>query len=247
MSDRNDIIAKVNALLKKAESTEFPKERDAFMDGAFVLMAKYQIDHALLVASRNDAGDVEQIIEKAIPVSSGPYVNPLRILASGIAKACGVKYLQDSGSIYLIGYESDVETTEFIWTSVQNQMLNEIKDVKPGEDDVQWKNGRRTKVSTVTYRRNFCSGYVRSVVWRFTEMMKETTDEAVATSQDPGSTALVLVDRKKAVDNDVKRRYPKTGKARRSRYGYAGSDAGSSAGNRANLGRGLSGQRALHG
>jgi hypothetical protein len=45
------ILARVRALLAKAESTNYPAEAETFTAGAHALMARHSIDHALLAAA----------------------------------------------------------------------------------------------------------------------------------------------------------------------------------------------------
>lgn len=225
-------LEKIRALLDKAESTasEFPAEAEALTAKAIELMERYAIDEAMIADAR-PAQDRGEIIERLILVGSGPYVNARVMLASLIAEAHSVTPLTSTSyrgkMLHLNGYETDVELTEMLYTSLLVQASRalaspEVKRTKPGH------------VHGTAFGRSFLMAFAETIGARLREAHRTIGSENTSGR----SVALVLVDRRNAVAEDVLRRYGKLRVAKQITAGssYEGLLAGVQAGKSADIG-----------
>jgi hypothetical protein len=81
--DDNKYLERVRGLLAKAESTEFPEEADSLTEKAMALMAKYQLDIALLGDLKVTPDDVNSRTIRA----EAPYAKEKYLLLNAIAGA----------------------------------------------------------------------------------------------------------------------------------------------------------------
>lgn len=117
------MIAKIKALLDKAESTGFEKEADAFIAKAQELMMKYAIDDAMVRASGKKSKD--EIVTRSVEVRRRFRGTQGQFL-SGLARLfkCRV-YFSDYGEArlpyYIVGYEGDAIFVEILFESIRAQ------------------------------------------------------------------------------------------------------------------------------
>lgn len=232
-SDNATKLFKIRALLDKAESTaaEFPDEAEALTAKAIEMMERYRIDEAM-VADAAPIQDRGKIIERTISVGSGPYVNARIDLAENIARNHSVVLLQSTGYqgkvIYLNGYETDVDITEMLYTSLLVQATRLMSSP-------QTKETKPYHVHGTAFNRSFLIGFAT----RIGERLKEASSAAEGTTaSSERSVALVLVDRRNDVENFVFSRYGKLRSARGSsaRASWSGIMAGNTAANSADIG-----------
>jgi hypothetical protein len=62
----NPMLARIQAVLNKAEGTDNPQEREAYLEKAEQLMQKYSVDAAMLAEAKRIAGVVRETPEKVI-------------------------------------------------------------------------------------------------------------------------------------------------------------------------------------
>ena len=110
MVSRDSLIAKVSALLAKADSTEHEPEREAFLAKAQALITRHQIEEAELRV--NPAS----VVERSIVIEGwGNATRGVVYLYSGIAELnrCSVGHRTGRGTarIVLFGTETDAELT----------------------------------------------------------------------------------------------------------------------------------------
>ena len=241
MEKRDRILAKVRELLAKAESTEFSDEAETYTAKAQELIAAHAIDLALLEAKEGGG----QIVTRLIDVPK-PYPKEKYILLSGIARANNARailgmerdvfmQLVDDRSFFdhdgeiatLVGYESDLEVIELLFTSLLVQAVNEMLAHGPqitpcGEN--------RTR----SFRRSFLNQFGRTVAAR----LAEVSDRAKAhVSEQHGESLLpVLASREDEVAAELDARFPDTSPLRTSVSNWSGVVAGDEAGNRADIG-----------
>lgn len=226
-------LEKIRALLDKAESTAnlFPAEAEALTNKAIELMERYRIDEAMIADSKPPQ-DRGKIIEKRILAGAGPYVNARVRLATLIGEAHSVRTLMNTEYrgrvLYLIGYETDVELTEMLYTSLLVQATSalnspDVKASKPGY------------VHGTAFGRSFLIAFADVIGNRLREATRTAAEAQAGTGR---SVALVLADRTTDVDDDVLRRYGKLRVARPMTAGssFEGTLAGVRAGNDADLG-----------
>lgn len=241
MKTQDRIHTKVRLLLAKAESTEYTEEAAAYTAKAQELIALHAIDMAL-VEEREGKG---QIVTRLVEVPS-PYPKEKYILLGGIARAnncraiLGVerdtlKRMMDDNSFFahksrlasVVGYESDLDAVEMLFTSLLVQAVNEM--LSHGTQINEWGENR-----TKSFRRSFLSQFA----WTVRERLAEATDSVRKDAVESHGESLlpVLVGREEAVEAEVNERFPHTTTLRHSVSNYHGVIAGDAAGRRANLG-----------
>jgi hypothetical protein len=118
-------VAKVRALLAKAESTDILEEQAAFIAKAQELMTRHRIDAAQLVAT-GKAKD-EPIVDRLIPVARPrqPGGKSLMTLMFAVARANGAAAVSHEGngiSATVFGAESDIRGVEMLFESLCRQL-----------------------------------------------------------------------------------------------------------------------------
>lgn len=220
------VLRKIRGLLDKAEASSFEAESSALFAKAAELMGRHRITEAMIDAGRRPT-DRGRIIQLDIQLGSGPYVRARLDLVDSVSEASGCRIVTATGwdgrIATVIGYETDVYAVDVLYTSLMIQATVAMKGetVPVGEN-------------TTAFRRSFLFGFSERVAERLREANRIVTDEIQAEAGD--SVALVLVDRKKAVDEDLFRRYGKLGSLGASAgIGGSGVGAGRAAGARADL------------
>lgn len=226
------ILARVRGLLAKAESTEFVDEAEALTAKAAELIAKYGIDRALLAS----AGKVRDEIGQMRLTIDSPYAMDKCVLLNSIAMALRCHCLRRArkGSpvtMAVIGYESDLERVELLYTSLLLQATRQAANLRPP-----------CGVKLISYRKSWLSGFSLSISERLIAAERRAAADTSGTPEGV-STELVLVDRRTQVDQEFARRYPKTTTTKRRKMGINGYDHGRAAGQRADLGNGRVGGR----
>ena len=230
MDDR--LLAKIRSLLAKAENTEFEAEAEAFSDKAMELRARYGIDEALLAAS----GEKTDTVTSLVVDIDNPYSYEKAALLTAVAQSMRCQAIahmpgRTVTTVTVVGFTSDLERVNLLYTSLLIQAISQVIQQKPGTPP-QW-SGR--SVSTVAYRKSWFAGFNNEVLNRLRE-----TERRAAKQSSPSagmSTALVLRDRSKVVAQEFSQMFPNAtiGRARRvgSHDGYTN---GRVAGERADLG-----------
>lgn len=201
------ILTRVRALLAKAESTTFEAEAETFTAGAQALMARHSIDAAMLAAHSGGApGGGPHARRFWI---DRPYEGPKVLLLDVVATAnrCRSIWRKDFGFVTLVGFESDLEAAETIFTSLLVQANHGMRI-----------RGRRTThvgtSRTRAFRSSFLTAYAHRIGERLRGVTDEETDAAVgrATRAQDGSgqeLVRVLGVRAEAVDDAVKEMFPR--------------------------------------
>jgi hypothetical protein len=211
-------------------------ERDAALNRAMELVARYGVTEMMLTARRGQHTDT--IIEKKIPTSD-PYSYEKMRLANEVASALNCRtfyshYRNIVSSITIIGFHSDVERVELLYTSLLLQAVNAIKRERPYS--------YATASETRQYRKSWLVGFGERVgmrLWRKEQEARAKYDrEHAADGGEPG-TGLVLVGRRDQVKAfyDANHGQLKTRKSHRQVDDYAAQD-GQAAGDKADLGGG---------
>lgn len=195
---RESVLSKVRKMLDLAEGSDKQGEIDAALQQASKLMARHAIEQAEIDKLR-DGDKPEQIIKRKVFVGSrkSPTSSSKGNLSVAVAETnrCRV-YRSDSlnpdtnryeYTLVFVGYESDVDFVEMLWTSLCLQMDTAHDSAKAFKRE--WVNGR-------TFRANFYAGFITEAWNRLREIKRETMREI--TDGSTGS-ALVLRDRETAV------------------------------------------------
>jgi len=220
--DDSRVLAKVRALLAKAESTPFEAEAEALSAKAQELMARHSIDHALVEAGAEaGAGDVAAPIGHRIDVGA-PYVAAKVLLLSEVASANRSRsvWSRDLGFCTVFGFGGDVQATELLYTSLLVQADTAMRAAGSVRD-------RAGRSRTRSFRRSFLLGFATRIGERLRAATDATTQQA---EHDLGTSLLpVLRSRLARVEDAAAAEFPDQVR----RTAYARSHAGFHAGQRA--------------
>jgi hypothetical protein len=192
------MLDRVRALLAKAESTDFPEEADAFTAKAQELMARHRIDHALLVAT---TGERDQPVTRRVAVDN-PYEAPKSLLLQVVAEAnsCRAVWTKRFGFTTIVGFPTDLDSTELLFTSLLVQGTRAMTQAKPTIDQY----GRNT---TRSFRQSFLTAYASRIGERLTAATHEVGQEA-AGSASSARLLPVLAARDDAVRDAFEKQFP---------------------------------------
>src|SRR5688572_19313369 len=245
---KEDLVRKIAGLLATAESFAEQGNDEAaqtYVQKAHALQAKYSIDQAMLADQTGQK--TEKIISKKVRMP-GKWGKQKVHLAHVIAHATNCtgyhttsRYVPNEDGLYgersdtkiyyytVFGFESDVEHVEFLINSLSMQMdaaLSAAQMAKPS-----WEHGR-------SFNASFMQGYSGSISSRLHAANREARKNADVTYGSQ-STALVLVDKKKQVEDEMRAQVGRLRKGSSSEttsgHGYS---AGRDAGSRATIARG---------
>lgn len=243
--EQQDRLAKVRALLAKAESTHHPEEAKTFSEKAQELMAKWAIDDAMLRASKGDAGSIETLI---IWLDANEYRGPKIRLLADLAEVNDCKcvmypqtYREVEGvrkrqfRFEIVGYDDDRAFVETLYTSLMTQAAIELihPDVLMTMEIECEEGGHRIK-----WRNSFMMAYARKIRDRLTEA-KERAKREAAPRYATGTMAMVLVGKADLVTKRFEALHPKLRKGGTSSAGQgmgSASELGHRAAGRADLG-----------
>lgn len=215
------VLAKVRALLAKAESTTFDEEAEALSAKAQELIARHAIDLALLAADVDVPGGRRLYLD-------APYTKPKFILLAGIAEAnnCRTAWNTRRSTATLIGHQSDMQLTEMLFTSLLLQGTGAVVGAGPQRD---WAG----RASTRSWRNAFWYGFAYRIGERLRQASATARSEAVEAA---GEDLLpVLAARTSAVDQAFEDAFPSLGNLDISLSNAQGLDAGRSFADRAEL------------
>ncbi|PRX06699.1 UNVERIFIED_ORG: uncharacterized protein DUF2786 [Actinomadura viridilutea] len=231
------ILAKVRALLAKAESTEFPEEAEALSARAQELMARHSIDHALLAA--DDTGAASAPAGRRLAVDA-PYESPKAALLTVVAEAdrCRAVWHRELGFSTVLGFPADLAAVEMLFTSLLVQTSAAMARAGAQRDA----DGRSR---TRSFRHAFLNAYAA----RIGERLREAADRALHVAEHAardsaaagaaparGRLLPALAARDRAVDRAVDELFPDLVRGRaRAVSDYAGWVAGRAAADLASL------------
>lgn len=220
-------LGRIRKLLAKAESTDSGPEAEALTERAAMLMAVYGIDRAMLAASGEQA---DKVIDRVI-LTARPFAEQMSSLLWSVAgpmRAHGIsikRWNPESGpkakggrprggwdyGLRIFAYESDMQRIEAMYASLRNQALAGASRIR--DDSTEF--GQRQKAE----REAYLEGFAAAVYWRIAKAEKdarkaqeardeELKDKALLSGGQAGpGVALVLADRKQAVEAAFERAY----------------------------------------
>lgn len=223
--DDDGTLAKIRALLAKAESTTFPAEAEALSAKAQELMARHRIDRLVL-----DAGVTDGLVGRRIWLDD-PYADAKANLLGAVAAAnrCRSIQLTSVGVCHVIGFATDLDVVELLHTSLLVQATTAIAAAGPQRD-------ARGRSRTRSFRQSFLIAYGHRIGRRLREASETIESEAVEEVRAGGVDLLpVLASRDAAVDNAVRSAFPRLVSRRVSVSNEAGWIAGTTAAELADL------------
>jgi hypothetical protein len=219
------MLDRVRALLAKAESTNFPDEADAFTAKAQELMARHRIDHALLVAT---TGARDQPVTRRVSIDN-PYEAPKTLLLQVVAEAnsCRAVWTKRFGFTTIVGFPTDLDATEMLFTSLLVQATRAMTHEKPSIDAY----GRNT---TRSFRQSFLTAYASRIGERL-QAATDDVDREMAGSATGSQLVPVLAAREKAVRDLFAEHFPELTQHATTVKNWAGWASGRAAADRAAL------------
>ncbi|MEW9532176.1 DUF2786 domain-containing protein [Microbispora sp. NPDC049125] len=194
------MLARVRALLAKAESTEFEAEAETFTAAAQSLMSRHSIDAALLAAGTTGRSGADEPSGRRLGIDA-PYEGPKAVLLDVIASAnhCRAVWSRDLGFVTVLGFDADLAAVEVLFTSLLVQATAAMALTGSRRDGA----GRSR---TRSFRQSFLAAYAQ----RIGERLREAAGEAVQqASAETGRDLLpVLAARDRAVDAKVGQIFP---------------------------------------
>lgn len=165
------VLARIRALLAKAESTDFPEEAEALSSKAQELMARFSLDRTLVEASgRGDQSVGTRPLARRIWLDA-PYVSAKIHLVSVVASAnrCRTVFTPDLGFTTVLGDDVDLRMVELLATSLLLQA-----------NRAMLRAGRRSDGRGQSRTRSFRQSFLISYATRIGERLRDT---AAATEQ----------------------------------------------------------------
>ena len=205
------MLTRIGGLLRQAESTDNPHEAEAFMEAAQRLATSASVD--LAVARSHSASRERQATpsQKVIPIGEPgkrglkTYVQLFVSIAHANDVQCDVA--RSSTQVFAYGFDSDIETTEALYSSLLIQMVRAsdayiksgayksetaIRTVTEVKNRRRYTRREEVPVAAVTARLNFQTAFASRIGVRLSEVKKETEAEAIEQEQQGAGTALVL-------------------------------------------------------
>ncbi|MBA2609096.1 MAG: DUF2786 domain-containing protein [Actinobacteria bacterium] len=219
--DNQKMLAKVQALLAKAESTPFAEEAAAFIAKAQELMTRHAIDDAMAAAGPRHRDEKPTLRAVAIP---DPYKSAKVSLLAAVAGANDVRVVTGREDVTLVGFASDVAVTEVLFASLLVQATREMHLAA----------ARITDGRLRAFRHAFFVAYGSRIGTRLEEARRASTVEAASAY----GTALVpvMAQRVEAVESFMDDTWPSLRTKRPTLSHRGGWLTGHAAADRADLG-----------
>ena len=205
------VLARIRALLAKAESTGFPDEAEALSAKAQQLMARHSIDEALLSADGAGGGPGFRRIGV-----DRPYESARALLLDAVASAnrCEAVWSADFGFSTVVGHEPDLDAVELLYTSLLVQ-------------------ADRALHRGPSRRRDFRESFLIAYAARIRERLAAATADEVSARDDAAALLPALAARDLAVRDATRRLFPATTTSRLKGRDAEGWQHGESAADRA--------------
>jgi len=216
------MLARVRALLVKAESTDFPEEAEALTAKAQALIARHAIDEALLESGHDNATPTMRRV-----LLDDPYADAKASLVTAVALAnrCRVVQSPAFGWCTVFGFGGDLDAVELLVASLLAQATRTMARHGPRRDP----SGRST---TRSFRRSFLLGFSQRIGQRLGEATATQVTEAQA---EHGRLLPVLASRDERVRAAEQAMFPQAVKRSTSVSNASGWTAGQAAADLAEL------------
>ncbi|MDT0213681.1 DUF2786 domain-containing protein [Rothia sp. ARF10] len=180
------VLERVRMLLAKAESTTFEAEAETFTAGAQALMSRHSIDVALL--SERDAGAGEGAPRGRRIGIETPYDGPKASLLTAVAAAnsCRMVWTRALGFGTVVGFESDLESVELLFTSLLVQANSRMLAEGSRAD-------QRGRSRTRAFRSSFLTAYAQRIGERLREVRDAETEAAAPGARTHGQELVPLL------------------------------------------------------
>ncbi|MEU3451836.1 DUF2786 domain-containing protein [Streptomyces thermolilacinus] len=163
------MLARIRALLAKAEATDYPEEAEALTAKAQELMARHSLDEAALAARAHGGPAADEPAAARIGVEP-PYETAKAILLDAVAGAnrCRAVWNEAFAFSTVVGYEADLEAVELLYTS----LLVQGQTAMARAEAAQRAGGRKR---TKTFRQSFLLAYAQRLGDRLSATSRRVT------------------------------------------------------------------------
>jgi hypothetical protein len=216
------ILARVRALLAKAESTAFPEEAELLTAKAQELMSRHSLHQALL---DHDRGAERRPDMRRVWLDS-PYVLAKALLVDAVASAnrCRSVFSDHLGFVTVIGHDVDLDIVELLCTSLLVQATSAMTAA-----------GRQlNRQGRMSRTRSFRQSFLVAYAGRIRERLAAAAEAQVAAADDTRLLP-VLADRSRAVNDAFDSMFPNLQAKSVSANSTAGWGAGRAAADLASL------------
>lgn len=197
------VLAKVRALLAKAESTEFPDEAEALSGKAQELMSRYSLHQAVL---DHDRGRALTASGRRMWMDA-PYAGAKALLVQTVATAnrCRAAWTERLGFVTVVGPDTELDIVELLTTSL---LLQANRAMLAAGRQVTRNGTSRTR----SFRQSFLVAYATRIRERLEAASTAATSEAQAGAgedmQVDDRLLPVLAARSKVADEMMERLFP---------------------------------------
>jgi hypothetical protein len=194
------MLARVRALLAKAESTTFPDEAEALSAKAQELMSRYSLERIVVDSAGSLGADPHPAAARRLWLDN-PYVAAKALLVGAVAEAnrCRTVLSEALGFTTVLGDEVDLEIVELLSTSLLVQATRAM--VSAGSQTSPTGRSR-----TRSYRQSFLIAYAT----RIGERLSMARDVSTAAVADPARLLPVLAARERVVEELFESMFPRS-------------------------------------
>ncbi|MGH3868098.1 MAG: DUF2786 domain-containing protein [Pseudonocardiaceae bacterium] len=194
------MLARVRALLAKAESTTFPEEAEALSAKAQELMSRYSLERIVIDSAGSAGADPHPATARRMWLDN-PYVAAKALLVSAVAEAnrCRTVLSEKLGFTTVLGDEVDLEIVELLSTSLLVQATRAM--VSEGSQT-----SRAGRSRTRSYRQSFLIAYAT----RIGERLSAARNVGAAAVADSARLLPVLAARERVVNELFESMFPQS-------------------------------------
>lgn len=194
------MLARVRALLAKAESTTFPEEAEALSTKAQELMSRYSLERIVVDSAGSAGSDPYPAAARRLWLDN-PYVAAKALLVGAVAEAnrCRTVLSEALGFTTVLGDEVDLEIVELLSTSLLVQATRAM--VSAGSQI-----SRTGRSRTRSYRQSFLLAYAT----RIGERLSTARDVSTAAVADSARLLPVLAARERVVEELFESMFPQS-------------------------------------
>ncbi|WP_206428603.1 DUF2786 domain-containing protein [Mycolicibacterium stellerae] len=216
------MLARVRALLAKAEATEYPDEAEALSAKAQALMVRHSLREAV---ADHDRGRPSIAAARRVWIDN-PYVAAKVALVQAVAQAnrCRTVWIKDLGCVVTVGAETDLDLVDLLTTSLLMQASRAM--LVAGR-----RHGVRGQSRTKSFRFSFLVAYATRIGERLAATSSSVTEELRRDDR----LLPVLAARNRAADEQFTRLFPNTVASPLAAYDSVGLGAGRAAADTAML------------